>query len=193
MNNLKALILNGEIEEENGMTMINKLIAEILAEQGYEVESILLREEQIGECMGCFGCWIKTPGICVIDDYGRILIETIINMDIVIYLTPVVYGGYSSELKKGVDRIIPLILPFFKKVQGEVHHKERYKDHPKIIALGIMSDEDNEMEEIFNRLIKRNSLNWYNSFTGGTIKNTSQEDIKNQLNKRLNALEVNKC
>ncbi|NLY44503.1 MAG: flavodoxin family protein [Tissierella sp.] len=182
---MKALILNGEIKEENSLTMINKNIEEILAEQGYEVESILLRKKQIGECIGCFGCWIKTPGICVINDYGRAVIEDIINMDVVIYLTPVFYGGYSSELKKVVDRIIPLILPFFKKVEGEVHHKERYTDYPRIIALGIMVDEDKEMEEIFNNLIKRNSLNWHNSFTGGTIKNTTQEDIKNQLNKRL--------
>lgn len=190
---MKALILNGEIKEENGLIMINKLIEEILLQQGYEVESILLHEKQIGECLGCFGCWIRTPGICVINDYGRILIETIINMDAVIYLTPVVYGGYSSELKKVLDRIIPLILPFFKKVEGEIHHKERYKDYPEIIALGVMLEEDNEMKEIFNSLIKRNSLNWYNSFTGGTINNTSPKDIKNQLNERLIALEVDKC
>ncbi len=193
MDKLKALILNGELKEEDSMATINKLIEKILTGHGYEVESVLLREKQIGECMGCFGCWIKTPGICVIDDYGRTLIETLINMDTVIYLTPIVYGGYSSELKKAVDRIIPLILPFFKKVEGEIHHKKRYKNYPKVIALGVMSDEDNEMEEIFNSLIKRNSLNWYNSFTGGAIKNTSKEDIENQLKEKLNILEAERC
>ncbi|SDY80131.1 NADPH-dependent FMN reductase [Proteiniborus ethanoligenes] len=190
---MKALILNGELKEGNSIGIINKLTEEILVEKGYEVKSVLLREKQVGECIGCFGCWVKTPGICIIDDYGRSLTEAIINMDTVIYLTPVVYGGYSSELKKAVDRIIPLILPFFKKIEGEIHHKERYKNYPKIVVLGVMPEEDSEMEEIFNSLIRRNSLNWYNSFTGGTIKNALEDDIISQLKQRLIALEVGKC
>ncbi len=190
---MKALILNGALKEDKSMETINKFTEEILIEQGYEVESILLHEKKIGECIGCFGCWIKSPGVCVIDDYGRILTETIINRDIVIYLTPVVYGGYSSELKKALDRIIPLLLPFFKKINGEVHHKERYKSYPDVIVLGIIPHEDNEMEEIFNSLIKRNSLNWYSSFSGGTIKNILGKDIKYQLKEKLNVKEVRTC
>ncbi len=187
---MKALILNGALKEDKSMITINRLIEEMLIEQGHEVESILLHEKEIGECIGCFGCWVKSPGICVIDDYGRILTETIINKDIVIYLTPVVYGGYSSELKKALDRTIPLLLPFFKKINGEVHHKERYKSYPNVIVLGIMPHEDNEMEEIFNSLIKRNGLNWYNSFSGGTIKSISGKDMKYQLKEKLNVVEV---
>lgn len=190
---MKALILNGALKEDKSMASINKFTEEILIEQGYEVESILLHEKKIGECIGCFGCWVKSPGVCVIDDYGRILTETIINRDIVIYLTPVVYGGYSSELKKALDRIIPLLLPFFKKINGEVHHKERYKSYPDVIVLGIMLHEDNEMEEIFNSLIKRNGLNWYSSFSGGTIKNILGKDIKYQLKEKLNVMEVRTC
>ena len=182
---MKALILNGALEDDQSMERINRLTEEALIEQGYEVESIVLNEKKIRECMGCFGCWVKTPGICVIDDYGRVLTETIINMDLVVYLTPIVYGGYSSELKKVLDRIIPLLLPFFKKVSGEVHHKERYKTYPEVVALGLMSEEDNEMEEVFNNLIKRNSLNWYNSFSGGTIYNKSEERIKHQIREKL--------
>ncbi|AOY77702.1 flavodoxin family protein [Clostridium formicaceticum] len=68
---MKALILNGVLKEDRSMIKVNELTEEILAEKGYEVESILLHQKKIGECMGCFGCWVKTPGICVIDDYGR--------------------------------------------------------------------------------------------------------------------------
>lgn len=190
---MKALILNGALKGDKNTSKINEYAEVILKNMGYEVESILLNEKNIGECLGCFGCWIRTPGICVIDDYGRILTEKIIKSDAVIYLTPVVYGGYSSELKKALDRIIPLLLPFFKKVKGEVHHKERYEKYPRAIILGVMSEEDNEMKEIFNSLIKRNSLNWYNSFSGGTILNDPEEDIMGCLEERLMTLEVNLC
>lgn len=190
---MKALILNGELEGGGSIVKINKLTEEILVEQGYEVESILLREKQVGECLGCFGCWIKTPGVCVIEDYGRILTGNIINSDIVVFLTPVVFGGYSSELKKVLDRIIPLLLPFFKKVNGEVHHKKRYNKYPKVIVLGMMSEEDNEAEVIFESLIKRNSLNWHNSFTGGTIINSSEQDIKYRIRNKLKVMGVQKC
>lgn len=191
---MKALILNGALKEDNSMDSINKYTEEILTKEGYEVvESILLYEKKIGPCLGCFGCWVKTPGICVIDDYGRVLAETIINRDLVVYLTPVTYGGYSSELKKALDRIIPLLLPFFKKVNGEIHHKERYESYPKVFVLGVMQEEDKDMEEIFNSLIKRNSLNFYNSFNGGVIYSDLQKDIKSQLEGKFKTMEVGIC
>lgn len=187
---MKALILNGAIKTDSSMSSIKDITKEVITNQGYNVESIMLHEKDIGPCLGCFCCWVQTPGECIIDDYGRELIDRMINSDLVVYMTPVVYGGYSSELKKAMDRIIPLILPFFKKINGEIHHKERYKVYPKVIVLGIMPNEDNEMEEIFNGLIKRNALNWYNSFIGGTIRNDSDKDIRTQLEEVLKALEV---
>lgn len=190
---MKALILNGSLKGEESMAKVNEFTEKLLIKKGYEVESVLLHEKEIGGCLGCFGCWVRTPGICVINDYGRILTENIIKSDVVIYLTPVVYGGYSSELKKALDRIIPLLLPFFKKVKGEIHHKKRYEKYPKVVVLGIMSEEDNEMQEIFNSLIRRNALNWYNYFNGGTILNTLEEDIMGNLEEKLKVLEVGVC
>jgi len=188
---LKALILNGALKDEN--VEVNRHTEEILGEKGYQVESVLLKEKKIGECLGCFHCWVKTPGICVIDDYGRTITENIINSDLLIYLTPVVFGGYSSELKKAVDRVIPLILPFFSKVNGEIHHAKRYEKYPKVIVLGIMTCEDNQMKDTFNSLIKRNSINWYNSFSGGTIQINLEEETENQLKEILIAAEVVAC
>lgn len=189
---MKALILNGALKEDEITEKANKITEEILADQGYEVESVPLKDKNIAECVGCFGCWVKTPGVCVIDDYGRELTETIINMDLVIYLTPVIYGGYSSELKKALDRIIPLLLPFFRKVYGEVHHKQRYKRYPKVVVLGTIPGEDKQMEEIFNSLIKRNSLNWYNSFSGGTVQDNSEDRLRYRLTEIISGKEVMK-
>lgn len=190
---MKALILNGALKEGKSIIEINRHTEEMLDEKGYEVESVLLNEKKIGECLGCFKCWVKTPGICIIDDYGRNIAQKVINSDLLIYLTPVIFGGYSSELKKAIDRVIPLILPFFKTVNGEIHHVKRYEKYPKVIVLGIMSGKNKEMKETFNSLIKRNAINWYNSFSGGTIDSDLENEIENQLKEILNVAEVVVC
>ncbi len=29
---------------------------------------IIANDDSIHNCIGCFGCWIKTPGVCIIKD-----------------------------------------------------------------------------------------------------------------------------
>lgn len=190
---MKALIINGSLKGDRILGEISEITENILSSIGYKVESILINEKKIDNCLGCFGCWIKTPGICVINDYGRDLVEKVMNSDVVIYLTPVTFGGYSSELKRMLDRIIPVLLPFFKKVNGEVHHKERYEKYPKVIVLGTLDEKDEDMEAIFNNLIQRNSLNWYNSFTGGSIIIKSEYNLKTQILEIIKSLGVIVC
>ena len=40
----------------------------ILPETGSDVKIVDLSRLQIRPCIGCFGCWTKTPGKCVIRD-----------------------------------------------------------------------------------------------------------------------------
>lgn len=188
---MKALILNGSLKNGESLEEINTYVEGLLTESGYEVESVMLHEKQIAECMSCFGCWVKTPGRCVKDDYSREVTKNIINSDVVVYLTPVTFGGYSSELKKAVDRTIPLLLPFFRKVNGEVHHKPRYKSYPKVLVFGAMAVENQEEKEIFGNFIKRNAANWYNTFIGTVVNNKLEADNVEQINNIFKAAGVN--
>ena len=113
---MRALILNGEEVDGLSLEQFSKNIREELKANNFEVEEILLKEKKIADCLGCFDCWVKTPGICIIDDYGRDAAEKLINSELLIYLTPVVFGSYSYQLKKALDRMIPLISPFFTKL-----------------------------------------------------------------------------
>lgn len=170
--NIKALILNGETDEGIDLSAISQTLKDALEDKKYDVEEKKLKEIEIKPCMGCYACWIKTPGKCIIDDYGRGLVSEIINSQLIVYLTPVVYGGYSPELKKALDRIIPLMLPFFEKTKGEVHHPKRYEVYPNVFVLGITNKDNLEEETIFNELIGRNALNWYSAFKGRVINIT---------------------
>lgn len=188
---MKALIFDGSLKEDVSYQVFQKMY-DYLEQAMDEVEGIVLRDREIKECLGCFGCWIKEPGQCVIGDEGNVLVEKIINSQRVVYITPVVFGGYSSELKKLLDRIIPLVLPFFKKVKGEVHHQERYKEYPQILIIGLMAQENADMATTFHKLIKRNAMNWYNTFEGGII-HTNQENVEEQLEEMVSRWEMTGC
>jgi multimeric flavodoxin WrbA len=125
----------------------------------WEVKAFTLAGMDIKACRGCFSCWVKTPGRCVIEDDQESILRATAESDRVIWLTPVIFGGYSPELKKALDRIIPIILPFFGKVRGETHHPLRYPRRRRLLVIGTQKREDAGSEGIFRSLVERNALN----------------------------------
>jgi len=155
---MKAVIFDGAREDDIAVSAVETALVTQLEEAGWTVDSIALRNEKIAGCLGCFGCWIKTPGMCVIDDYGRETAKKAIQSDLLVWLTPVTFGGYSSELKKALDRLIPILLPYFIIYHGRIHHKMRYKKQPKLLVIGTQSTNE-EYQETFLTLTERNVLN----------------------------------
>lgn len=130
-----------------------------MAGKGHHLEEIVLRDKSMSRCSGCFGCWVKRPGLCVYEDDGIKVASCIANAQFMVMLTPITFGGYSSLLKNALDRQIPVLLPFFVKVKGEVHHNMRYESYPTMLVVGSLAREDKLHENVFARLAKRNSVN----------------------------------
>ena len=176
---LRAVVLDGiRVAGENG---IRNLLAEDLREAGSDVELLSLQNLDIAPCQGCFGCWIQTPGECVIPDAGRDVARTVIQSDLVVFLTPVTFGGYSSTLKKAVDRLIPLVSPYFRRVGGEVHHRPRYRRHPCLVGVGLLDRSDPEAEAVFARLVERNAINlWAPAHAAVVLQTDEEPDLQRQ-------------
>lgn len=134
---MKISILDGGLSDQT-TDAIRILLLEIGRQQGDHVQPFVRREQKIAYCLGCFECWTKTPGRCRIADDGQAIAQAIIHSDLVIYLTPITFGGYSSALKMAVDRTICLISPFFTKINGEVHHRKRYAHYPSLLGIGLL-------------------------------------------------------
>lgn len=132
-----------------------------LADRGDEVTRRDLTALDIPDCKGDFGCWSVTPGVCVQPGPHRDVARDLIRSDLVIGLTPVTFGGYSSVLKQLLDHGIPLITNWFTKVDGETHHRPRYERFPSLLAVGLMEEPDANAAMIFGRLISRNARNLY--------------------------------
>jgi hypothetical protein len=156
---MKATILNGCIDDNAFGVNLQGWVTTELESAGCAAVSHILKEIEIAPCTGCFGCWIKTPGECVIDDAGRGISANIVQNEILIFITPVTFGGYSSELKKALDRMISVIMPHFKRVNGEIHHKPRYDRYPNLLAFGFLPNSNPDQERTFKTLMERNAIN----------------------------------
>lgn len=189
---MKALLLDGSLKTNLDIKKIHSSIVEELERKGFETEALILRDINVAACQGCFECWVKTPGECKTDDYSREVAKKMVQSDINIHLTPIIFGGYSSELKKVIDRFIPIILPFFTKRDGETHHKHRYQERNSIIAIGFLDEADDEKESIFKELVYRNSLNMGARIHEALIyvKNQSQSDFIGKFTTILEKIEV---
>jgi multimeric flavodoxin WrbA len=158
---MKAIILNGSSKvDPTGERVRLALTAELCA-RGWQVSHVQLCDEKIGNCAGDFFCWIRNPGMCNVADANRTFASEIMNSDLMVYLTPVTFGGYSYQLKKLVDHLIQNVEPFFAKVNGETHHQKRYPHYPDFLAVGWMEQPDPRAEAIFRCLAHRNALNFY--------------------------------
>lgn len=80
----------------------------------------------IHPCIGCFGCWIKTPGKCVIHDgYEGTGIDGSKCTELIL-ISRCCYGSLSPFVKTVLDRTISYVHPDFVIRKGEMHHKRRY-------------------------------------------------------------------
>jgi hypothetical protein len=167
---MRALILDGRRSGERELDVIQEALLAELGVRGWESEAVSLRDVTMACCTGCFDCWTTTPGVCTIRDAGGDVARAWIQSDLTVLLTPVTFGGYSSELKKTLDRMICLVSPFFTRVAGEVHHRRRYVRYPALLAIGWLPEPRPEEEVIFHKLVRRNALNMHvPAFASGIV------------------------
>lgn len=160
---MNILILNGSAKDNRFAELVCNTLSKILTVNPNEVTIVALAEVNIASCLGCFGCWLKTPGMCVIPDAGQHLAKSIIQSNLLITISPITFGGYCYHLKKVFDRLIPIISPLFMKINGEVHHKPRYDHYPANISIGLLPERNEEKTALFQQLAARNALNMHSS------------------------------
>lgn len=189
---MNALILDGTIEKTVFGDRSLEALQEVFDKQSIPSETVVLRELSIAHCRGCFDCWIKTPGICIIEDEARDITRKMIQSDLLVYFTPIFFGGYSQFLKAQLDRSICLILPMFGKFHGETHHKKRYETYPSLLGIGLLSDNETEQADLFREHIYRNSLNLHSPHAESVIlqSNFDYQKMTQTIGEALSDMEV---
>ena len=110
-------------------------------------------------CIGCFGCWIKTPGVCVIRDKYGDMGESLSKCDEVMIISKCFYGGFSPFVKKVMDRSISFIHPYFEIRNGEMHHRARYDNHFDLKVWFYGENITEQEKHTAEKLIKANAIN----------------------------------
>jgi multimeric flavodoxin WrbA len=133
---MKVLAINGSPRMRRGNTaLILGPFLEGMGEAGAEVELLYTRKLDIKPCLGCFGCWIKTPGRCVQEDDMAILLPQLREADIWAWATPLYFDGVSGPLKNLIDRLTPLLRLHAEVRDGRSRHVVEEQDTPGRVVL----------------------------------------------------------
>lgn len=118
---------------------------------GKNLNSTLIEvdRDNVSPCTGCLGCWIKTPGECVINDKVVEINRKKISSDVVIYIAPVVFGQFSYNMKNVIDRGLGKVLPFFGEINGRTMHPSRYDKFPNQYLIGCIESDEKDAIDIF--------------------------------------------
>jgi len=82
--------------------------------------------KKLHHCIGCFACWVKTPGQCVIKDPYADMGALLGRSEELVFVSHCTYGGLSPFVQNVMDRSLPNISPDFTVRNQEQHHKLRY-------------------------------------------------------------------
>lgn len=166
--------------------ILSDLPLQIDLKEKTDVHVVDLSSLKITNCVGCFGCWVKTPGKCVIRDDATKVYPLIAKSDSVIYVSHIRYGGYDTIMKTMLERAIPIQKAFIRLHHGETHHVQRevVEKDAVIIAYGVRSKEE---QELFTRLVKRNAENML--FRSYQIRFVSQEQVQQAVNEEVSKWE----
>ncbi len=142
-----------------------------------------LSQRKIANCIGCFGCWVKTPGRCVIRDDAVAIYPLIAQSDRLIYVSKICYGSYDTVMKTMLERSIPIQQAFIRLHQGETHHIQRnvVEKHAVIVAYGDLSEES---KALFRQLVSRNAKNM--AFKDWEIFFVLESELGNTVQREVN-------
>lgn len=123
-----------------------------------ELRLIHVGEQRITPCVGCFGCWIKTPGRCVIRDDAPAVYPLIAGCDRLLVVSRLLLGCYDVPMKRLMERSLPNQQAFLRLHHGETHHLQRAV-RPKELTVVAYGAADQEEQALFLRWLERNGLN----------------------------------
>ena len=122
---MNVLVLNGSPKEQSDtFRMTERFLRGLNREQAHEVHIVRVIEKTIAPCRGCFGCWQRMEGHCVIDDDQNEILDLYRAADLIIWSFPLYCYGMPSHLKAVLDRTIPLVkMKMVQEADGRVRHE----------------------------------------------------------------------
>ena len=156
-----------------------------LESEGHSVAQVDLRDQRLRYCIGCFGCWVKTPGECVSRDASLEMGRAVMQSDFNLWAAPLKMGFPTELLKRANDKHLPLIHPYMEVDHGEAHHVKRYGHYPRVgLLLEKEPDTDEDDLKIVTEIYCRTSLNFKTRLEFSLTTDTPVADLARRISAR---------
>lgn len=142
------------LSDDNKQNVGKRLYEQIKA-KGLDSQYISTIGLNIKPCYSCGGCSTKTYGKCVLDDDIDPILRKVVCTDKLVFVTPVTWGSYSSNLKKVFDRTAVLGDSHYYVKKGELVKGMRCKIK-QLFAIGIKDNCSTEEKDAFYELLHEN-------------------------------------
>jgi len=166
---MKITVFNGSPRAEKGNThFMVKAFLEGAEKAGAETNNIFLSKKKINPCMGCFTCWLKTPGKCVFKDDMPSFLSEILSTDIIVFAFPLYVDNVSGLMKIFMDRMMTLADPRITKDEnGESRHQKRYNQKsPGVVVISNCGFPEYSHFQVVSLLFKRFARNLHSKVLG---------------------------
>ncbi|MGN1266380.1 MAG: flavodoxin family protein [Dorea sp.] len=100
---MNILILLGSPHKDGTTKALADKFAEGAKSVGHEVNELYLHGMDIAPCMGCNSCKRNEEQCCLKDDMEQVKI-LVKDADLVVFVSPLYYFGFTAQLKKAIDR-----------------------------------------------------------------------------------------
>jgi len=179
---MKILVIDGSPKGDQSNTMV--LTKAFLEGAGWaeSAEFISSYKANVKDCVGCYSCWTKTPGVCIFKDDMVDILPKLIHADVVIWSFPCYHYNVPGQLKTFIDRTLPLALPEMVEGAEGGEHPTRYdlskQKYMVISTCGFWTHEGNydAVNAMFDRMTNNNYQAIY-AGQGGLFQIANLEEI----------------
>jgi len=105
---MKVLLLRGNPRKTGYTRFLTDCFAQGVKEVGADLTDVDIANADMKPCLGCYHCWLSTPGKCIHhDDMGELL-PVLQASNAVVCATPLYFYAMSSSLKEFFERTLPV-------------------------------------------------------------------------------------
>ena len=152
------VILDGFDRPSTAAEQILALLRDRLQQAAKRYEIFPLAKMNLASCRSCGACGYKSPGKCVVNDHLHGILRAVAPSRVLVFLSPVRFGGYSYPLKKTTEKFMTLGMPYYSVPGGRLMHALRY-DAKSLLTIGVTEADVAGQEECFRLLSRRNANN----------------------------------
>ena len=99
---MEIVILQGSPNVNGSTNLLVESFSKGAIASGHEVKKIEVAKMNINSCGGCVACGYEGP--CIMKDDNELIKREILSSDAIVFATQLYYYGFTSQLKKVIDR-----------------------------------------------------------------------------------------